>query len=71
MKRTEQEICDSMILDVDVTLKDDGNIRLKYVAVSGGCGPEISMDMALAKRTIVALQHQIDFVETNEPICQI
>ena len=47
---------DSMIMDVEANKKEDGKIRLKYLAISGGCGPELSMDEDLAKKTIKVLQ---------------
>ena len=53
------EDCDNMILDVVAAVLEDKQIRLKYVAISGGCGPEIIMDVSLAEQTIDKLQQAI------------
>jgi len=47
---------DEMIVEVKATRTDDGRIRLKYLAIAGGCGPELVLDDALAKQTIDALE---------------
>ena len=47
---------DEMILSVTAQPKDDGKIRLKYLAISGGCGPDLTLDRDLAIKTIAALQ---------------
>ena len=50
---------DSFILGV--TAKVDGkSIRLKYLAIAGGCGPEITIDRGLAEQTIAALQSALN-----------
>jgi hypothetical protein len=51
---------DSMILDIDVSQTPDGKIRLKYVAIAGGCGPEITMERSLAQETVDALRKVLD-----------
>jgi hypothetical protein len=51
---------DSMIMDIEANLTDlslTGKVRLKYLAISGGCGPEIIMDRSLAIKTIEQLKN--------------
>jgi hypothetical protein len=38
----------------------DGSVRLKYLAIAGGCGPEITLDRDLALQTIAALQAALE-----------
>jgi hypothetical protein len=47
---------DEVILDVEATHASNGRIRLKYIAVSGGYGPELYLSVALASRTVTVLQ---------------
>lgn len=48
---------DECILAVEANpIADSNRLRLKYVAISGGCGPEIEMDRDMAEVTIKALQ---------------
>jgi hypothetical protein len=47
---------DNMIMDVESNRTEDGKIRLKYLAISGGCGPEFKMDEDLARKTIEQLR---------------
>ena len=51
---------DSMILAVTAQPQEGGSIRLKYLAISGGCGPEITLDRSLALQTIEALEVALD-----------
>jgi hypothetical protein len=57
---------DSMIMAVTATPTYPATavssliIRLKYLAVAGGCGPEITLDRGLALRTIAALQAALE-----------
>ena len=53
-------IADEMILAVTAQPKEGGSIRLKYLAISGGCGPEILLDRSLALQTIKALEAALD-----------
>jgi hypothetical protein len=46
---------DTLIMEVDASATKDGRVRLKYVAVSGGCGPEIVMSERLAWQTVGVL----------------
>lgn len=41
---------DSLILDVEVGPEDpsDSKIRIKFIAVAGGCGPELVLERGLA-----------------------
>jgi len=45
-----------LIMGVRAEPAFNGKVRLKYLAISGGCGPELSMDFDLARKTIMALE---------------
>lgn len=47
---------DNLILAVTAQPAEDEQIRLKYLAISGGTGPELTMDRKMALQTIRALQ---------------
>lgn len=47
---------DEMIMDVEVTRLDDGNVRIKFVAIAGGCGPELRLPNSLAGELLSKLQ---------------
>lgn len=51
---------DSCIMAVTATPNENGKIRLKYLAIAGGCGPEIALDRWLALQTIEALQSALN-----------
>lgn len=52
---------DSMIMGVEATSQaDDNKIRLKYIAISGGCGPELVMDEDLARQTVRLLTKALE-----------
>ena len=52
---------DSLILDIEVGPADafDTRTRIKFVAMAGGCGPEVTMDRALAIRLLGKLRNYL------------
>lgn len=47
---------DEMIMATTAEPTEDGGVRLKYLAIAGGNGPEIILPHQLAEQTIEALQ---------------
>ena len=50
---------DSMIMNVEASRTKENKIRLKFVAISGGCGPELILEEALANMAIAALREAV------------
>jgi hypothetical protein len=58
-KRQLTDLCDSLILDVEVTDAVEADVpiseqrkgltRIKFLAIVGGCGPEFKLDRSLAE----------------------
>jgi hypothetical protein len=46
---------DSMIVDTEATITTEGKVRLKFLAIAGGCGPELIMERSMAQTVIEKL----------------
>lgn len=59
---------DSVIMGVAAKWKDDDHIILKYLAIAGGCGAELTINRKLARETIAVLRAALD--EGQDPTKQ-
>lgn len=51
-----REFMKQPILDVEANLLPNGNIRLKFLAIAGDIGPELTMPRTLAQLAIQKLE---------------